>query len=83
LAVITALEAEVNGLSTEPHLGGPDEIRNYLLASLFDELRSEPSTVLFTTKVSADTTRYEAMPSDFWLECLTQLRADLAAMAAR
>lgn len=83
LAVISALEADADGLSTESYLGGPDEIRNYLRASLYDELRSEPSTVLFMTKVSADVTRYEAMPRDFWLDCLTQLRVDLAAMAAR
>ncbi|MCG8461309.1 MAG: hypothetical protein MI919_33910 [Holophagales bacterium] len=37
---------------------------------LYDEMLGEPSNVLLATIVRADTTRYEAMPRAFWLDCL-------------
>jgi hypothetical protein len=45
--------------------------------SLFDELLGEPSNIFFTTKVDSKTLRYEALPKEFWKECLALLRKSL------
>jgi len=38
----------------------------------------EPSNIFYTTKVDAKTVRYQALPKDFWKECLAQLRHQLS-----
>jgi hypothetical protein len=54
-----------------------DEIHHYVLDSLFAELVEEPSNILYTTRTSADTMRYDAMQPDFWIECLDLLEKRL------
>ena len=41
------------------------------------ELLAEPSNILFTTQVSEDIIRYEAMEAAFWAECIAALRKKL------
>lgn len=77
LAVILALEAEADGLNPDPHLACPDEIRLYLRRTIYDDLLAEPSNILFATPVNAETTRYVAMPREFWKECLAALKSAL------
>lgn len=72
-AVIRALMAEADGLSPEPYLQCPEELRHYLRHAMFDELAGEPSNILYTTRVNAEVVRYEAMPADFWKSCLAAL----------
>lgn len=76
-AVISALEAEADGLDPRSHLEGPDEVRVYLRQSLYEELLAEPSNVFYTSKINPEIVRYEAMPRDFWKECLAELRKKL------
>lgn len=76
-AVVSALLAETRGEDPVPHLDTGNEITTYFRRALYDELLEEPSNILFTTKVSEDVVRYEAMPVDFWRECLEALAADL------
>ena len=52
-----------------------DEIHDYCLNRLFDELAEEPSNILFTTKTGPKTMRYDAMSADFWIECLDVMEA--------
>ena len=52
-----------------------DEIHDYCLNRLFDELAEEPSNILFTTKTGPKTIRYDAMSADFWIECLDVMEA--------
>lgn len=77
ISVLDALIAEADGLAPEPHLKCPDEVRQYLRQSIFDELVGEPSNILYSTKVSSDVMRYEAMPADFWKQCLCDLKEQL------
>jgi len=76
-AVIDGLVAETDGLSPEPALACVEELRAYVRRSMFDELVGEPSNVLYTTQVNADVVRYEAMPAEFWKNCLLALSEDL------
>jgi hypothetical protein len=76
-AVVSALLAESRGEDPTPHLDTGNEITTYFRRALYDELLEEPSNILFTTKVSEDVVRYEAMPVDFWRECLEALAVDL------
>lgn len=76
LAVVDALVAEAEHSDPLPLLKCPDEIREYARSSLYDEMQGEPSNVFLATPVSADTTRYEAMPRAFWLDCLRALRRE-------
>ncbi|HMP73954.1 MAG TPA: hypothetical protein PKE55_11895 [Kiritimatiellia bacterium] len=78
LAVLDALLAEAAGADPKPLLKCPDQIREYLRCTLYDEWVGEPSNILYTTQVSPETVRYEAMPSDFWTTCLYALRDQLA-----
>ena len=75
--VISALEAEASGLSPDPHLACPDELRVYLRRAIYDDFLGEPSNILYTTKVKEDVIRYDAMPAAFWLDCLALLRQRL------
>ncbi len=75
LAVVEALQAEAEQLDPQPHLMIDDEIAFYLRASLYEELLSEPSNIFYTTQVSPDVVRYDAVPGDFWKECLALLHA--------
>lgn len=77
LAVILALEAEADGLNPDPHLACPDEVHLYLRCTIYDDLIAEPSNILIATQVNAATTRYDAMPRDFWKECLAALKSAL------
>lgn len=76
-SVLQALLAEADGLNPSPHLECPDEIRHYFRRTMFDELVGEPSNVLYTTQVNAEVVRYEAMPTDFWKNCLEFLLEEL------
>lgn len=76
-AVVLALLAEADGLNPESHLQCPDEIRHYFRRTMFDELVGEPSNILYTTQISPEAVRYEAMPADFWKKCLHLLLNEL------
>ena len=69
-AVITALKQHAEGGTEISVLGARDEIHDYCLNRLFEELVEEPSNILFTTQKGADAVRYDAMSASFWLECL-------------
>ncbi len=75
--VLLALEAEADGAEVNLFLDEGDEISAYVKRSLFDELLGEPSNIFFTTKVDSKTLRYEALPKEFWKECLALLRKSL------
>ena len=75
--VLRALEAETHGEDPSAILSDPDEIRAYLLTSLYEDLLAEPSNILFTTQVAEDVVRYEAMEAAFWKECVAGLRQKL------
>ncbi len=72
-AVFLALTAEADGLNPDVHLQCPMEVRHYIRRSMFEDLVGEPSNILYTTQISKDVIRYEAMPVDFWKQCLTAL----------
>jgi len=76
-AVLSALLAETRGEDPAPLLATGEEISTYFRRTLYEEMLEEPSNILFTTKVSDDVVRYEAMPVDFWRDCLNALAADL------
>jgi len=75
--VLLALEADADGREVNVHLDGADEISAYVKRNLYDELVGEPSNIFYTTRVDGKTVRYEALPKDFWRECLTLLRQKL------
>lgn len=75
--VLLALEADAEGRDVNVHLDGGDEISAYVRRNLFDELVGEPSNIFYTTQVDAKTVRYEALPRDFWKECIALLRKKL------
>ena len=77
LQVVSALEAETRNDDPTPLLYHEDEIRSYLMRALYEELLEEPSNILFTTQVSPDVVRYDAMEVSFWQECLEELRRQL------
>ena len=68
--VVEALRAHARGACGTPVPGARDEIHGYCLNRLFDELVEEPSNIFFTTKTGSETTRYDAMSTAFWIECL-------------
>ena len=78
--VLQALEAEADGAEVNLFLDEGNEISAYVKRSLFDELLGEPSNIFFTTKVDSKTLRYEALPKEFWKECLALLRKSLTEM---
>ena len=75
--VLLALEADADGRDVNVHLDGADEISAYVKRNLYDELVGEPSNIFYTTQVDAKTVRYQALPKDFWKECLALLRQKL------
>jgi len=75
--VLLALEADADGRDVNVHLDGADEISAYVKRNLYDELVGEPSNIFYTTQVDGKTVRYEALPKDFWRECLSLLRQKL------
>jgi hypothetical protein len=75
--VLLALDADAEGRDVNVHLDGGDEISAYVKRNLFDELVGEPSNIFYTTQVDAKTVRYEALPKDFWKECIALLRQKL------
>lgn len=83
LAVIATLRAEADGLSPAAHLTSGEEVSTHLRQGLFEELLGEPSNIFFTSKVSEEVIRYEALPKDFWRECLEVLSAELATLKTR
>ena len=76
--VLLALEADADGRDVNVHLDGADEISAYVKRNLYDELVGEPSNIFYTTQVDGKTVRYEALPKDFWKECLSLLRQKLS-----
>ena len=74
-AVVGALREHARSGTGTPVPGARDEVHGYVLNRLFDELVEEPSNILFTTKTGPDTIRYDAMSTEFWLECLDYLEA--------
>lgn len=75
--VLRALEAETRREDPTPILKHGEEVRSYVLTALYEELLAEPSNILFTTQVSEDIIRYEAMEAAFWAECIAALRKKL------
>jgi hypothetical protein len=75
--VLLALEAETRREDPHLHLTTGDEVRTYVLTSLYEDLLAEPSNILFTTHVAKDVVRYEAMEVAFWKECVAALRQKL------
>jgi hypothetical protein len=75
--VLLALEAETRREDPQPHLITGDEVRDYVLTSLYEELLAEPSNILFTTHIARDVVRYEAMEVAFWKKCVAALRLKL------
>lgn len=76
-SVVLALEAESRGENPSSHLQTGGELIRYVKNALYEELLEEPSNILFTTRVNAEVTRYEAMEVAFWRECLAELRRQL------
>lgn len=73
--VLRALEAETRRENPGPILQeGGDEIRSYVLTSLYEDLLAEPSNILHTTHIAEGVVRYEAMEAAFWQECVASLR---------
>jgi len=73
--VLRALDAETRREDPVPILQeGGDEIRSYVLGSLYDDLLAEPSNILHTTHVAEGVVRYEAMEAAFWQKCVASLR---------
>lgn len=75
--VIEALKEHARNGHPQPASTARDEVHAYVLHRLFEELSEEPSNILFTTKTSPDTVRYDAMESAFWMECLNELEKRL------
>jgi hypothetical protein len=75
--VLLALEADADGRDVNVHLEAADEISAYVKRNLYDEIVVEPSNIFYTTQVDGKTVRYEALPKDFWKECLSLLRQKL------
>ena len=73
--VLNSLRDHARGGTGTPVEGARDEVHGYCLNRLFDELVEEPSNILFTTKTGPDTMRYDAMSTEFWLECLDYMEA--------
>lgn len=73
--VIGALRDHAKGGEGLPVLGSRDEIHGYCLNRLFEELVEEPSNILYATKKNADTIKYDAMNSAFWIDCLDIMEA--------
>ena len=73
--VLNSLRDHARGATGTPVKGARDEVHSYCLNRLFDELVEEPSNILFTTKTGPDTVRYDAMSTEFWLECLDYMEA--------
>lgn len=71
--VIEALREHARKGDPQPAGGARDEVHSYVLTRLFEELSEEPSNILFTTRTSPDSTRYDAMDAAFWIECLNEL----------
>lgn len=76
--VLLALEAETRREDPHPYLRTGDEVRTYVLTSLYEDLLAEPSNILFTTHIAKDVVRYEAMEVAFWKECVAALRQKLS-----
>lgn len=73
--VLECLREHARGGTKITFSGSRDEIHDYCLKRLFDELAEEPSNILFTTKTGPKTIRYDAMSADFWIECLDVMEA--------
>lgn len=71
--VIAALRDHAQGGSGALDLSNHDEIQSHCLQRLFEELVEEPSNILYVTQTGPDTSRYDAMDSSFWIECLDLL----------
>ncbi|WP_411827629.1 hypothetical protein [Luteolibacter sp. AS25] len=61
-------------IPTFPH---PEEVRQYVLETLFAEFVEEPSNILYTTRTGEDTMRYHAMKPVFWIESLDLLETTI------
>jgi len=77
--VIAALRDHAKGGPGTLELSGLDEIKSYCLQRLFEELVEEPSNILYVTTTGPDSTRYDAMDSSFWIECLDLLEKNSTA----
>lgn len=72
--VIDGLRNHAQGGKGTLDLAEVDEIKAHCLNRLFEELVEEPSNIPYTTQTSPDSVRYDAMETDFWLECLDLLK---------
>ncbi len=75
--VIAALRDHANGGPGLPIQGTRDEIHAHVLTRLFEELVEEPSNILFTTITGPEATRYDAMDTAIWLECLDAIEKSI------
>ena len=79
--VTVALRDHAKGGSGALQLEGCDEILAHCLTRLYEELVEEPSNIFYSTVTGPDTIRYDAMDSQFWVECLDLLEnTDIAKM---
>lgn len=77
VAVLDALKAEAKHEAPDEYLDDACVESAYLRRAIFDECLLEPSTVLLHTPLGPGRDRYEAMPTDFWLACITEFRTQL------
>lgn len=75
--VFEALRAHARS-GPAPDFTAHDEIRRYVLGTLFAGLAEEPSNILYTTTTGPDTMRYDAMTPEFWIECLDLLERTIS-----
>jgi len=75
--VIDSLRDHAKGGSGVLDLSDRDEIASHCLKRLFEELVEEPSNILYTTSTGPGSTRYDAMDSSFWIECLDLLQTNI------
>lgn len=76
--VLAGLRDHAKGGDGALDLADRDEIQSYGLTRLFEELVEEPSNILYVTRTSADTERYDAMDSAFWGECLDLIETTIS-----
>lgn len=72
-AVVHALRAKADGLSPAPYLTCSCERRCYLRRVVYEDWLGEPSNILYVTRQSPGIVRLQAMPAEFWKECLEAL----------
>lgn len=80
-AVIQALRDHAQGGVSVSVPGARDAIHAHVLNRLFEELAEEPSNILYAKSNATGTepSDYDAMNTDFWLECLELIEKKISA----